>query len=149
MSRPEVALAILYQRGQFLLQLRDDIPGIAAPGLWGFFGGHIELGETPEIALVRELEEEIGYMLTTAPHKVGIVETERVIRHIYAAPLTAAFEQLQLNEGWDFALVAPKAIALGEQYSPVAQQVRQISPPHQKILLNFIEGSPIDWRDLP
>ncbi|NEO87482.1 MAG: NUDIX domain-containing protein [Spirulina sp. SIO3F2] len=149
MSCPEVALAILYQRGQFLMQLRDDIPGIAAPGLWGFFGGHIEPGETPEIALIREVEEEIGYVLITAPHKVGIVETDRVIRHIYAAPLTAEFEQLQLNEGWDLSLVAPKAIALGEQYSPIAQQVRQISPPHQKILLDFIEGSLIDWRNVP
>ncbi|MEB3314276.1 MAG: NUDIX domain-containing protein, partial [Cyanobacteriota bacterium] len=42
--RPEVAVAILYQSNQVLLQLRDDHPGIIYPGQWGFFGGHLEPG---------------------------------------------------------------------------------------------------------
>lgn len=149
MSKPEVAIAILYQRGQFLMQLRDDIPGIAAPGLWGFFGGHIEPGETPETAVVREVAEEIGYLIPVAPTKVTVMETEQVIRHIYAAPLVVELSSLQLHEGWDFALVSPQAIASGEKYSPIAQQVRRLSSPHQEILLNFIEGSLIDWRNMP
>ncbi|MEM8637377.1 MAG: NUDIX hydrolase [Cyanobacteria bacterium P01_G01_bin.54] len=149
MVRTEVALAILYQRGQFLLQLRDDIPGIAAPGLWAFFGGHIEPGETPMMALLREVAEEIGYTLTPSPYPVGIVETDRVIRHIYAAPLTATVEQLQLQEGWDFALVSPEAIVAGEQYSAIAGQSRPLSAPHREILLDFMKTSPVDWRQLP
>ncbi|MGB0560592.1 MAG: NUDIX hydrolase [Spirulinaceae cyanobacterium] len=149
MARPEVAIAILYQRGQFLMQLRDDIPGIAAPGLWAFFGGHIEPGETPAAALVREVAEEISYTLTTPPYKVGIVETERVIRHIYAAPLTAKLGDLHLQEGWDFALVSPEAIAAGEQYSAIARQTRPLSAPHREILLAFMKQSPIEWRKLP
>ena len=60
-NQVEVAIAILYRDGKFLLQLRDDIPGIAYPGCWALFGGHIEPGEIPEIALKRELQEEIGY----------------------------------------------------------------------------------------
>lgn len=60
-----VAIAILYQQNKFLLQLRDDIPGIIYPGHWGLFGGHLEPGETPDIAVKRELLEEISYIPPT------------------------------------------------------------------------------------
>lgn len=39
-----VAIAIIHQDGKYLMQLRDDLPTIAYPGVWGFFGGHIEPG---------------------------------------------------------------------------------------------------------
>ena len=60
---PLVAMAILYRDNKFLMQLRDDIEGILYPGKWGFFGGHLELGETPELGLKRELLEEINYVV--------------------------------------------------------------------------------------
>lgn len=47
-------------RGRYLLQLRDNAPGIALPSHWGMFGGTAEPGETPEQALIREIEEELG-----------------------------------------------------------------------------------------
>ena len=56
--KPEVAIAILYQGDRFLLQLRDDIPTIAWPGHWAFFGGHLEPGESADVAVQRELMEE-------------------------------------------------------------------------------------------
>ena len=56
-----VALAMLERQGRWLLQLRDDIEGIVHPGTWALFGGHLEAGESPEIALRRELLEEIHW----------------------------------------------------------------------------------------
>jgi 8-oxo-dGTP diphosphatase len=49
--------------GGVLLQLRDDIPGIAHPGCWGFPGGSLEDGEDPLAALKRELFEETGMVV--------------------------------------------------------------------------------------
>jgi 8-oxo-dGTP pyrophosphatase MutT (NUDIX family) len=53
-----VALGMLEREGRWLLQLRDDIEGIVHPGCWGLFGGHLDPGERPEQAVLRELQEE-------------------------------------------------------------------------------------------
>jgi 8-oxo-dGTP diphosphatase len=53
-----VAAALVDADGRVLLQQRP--PGKALPYLWEFPGGKVEPGETPEAALIRELEEELG-----------------------------------------------------------------------------------------
>ncbi len=53
-----VAAAIEGEDGRLLLQQRP--PGKRHAGLWEFPGGKVDPGETPEAALVREIEEELG-----------------------------------------------------------------------------------------
>ena len=52
------AVALIDVDGRVLLAQRPA--GKSMAGLWEFPGGKIEEGETPEAALIRELEEELG-----------------------------------------------------------------------------------------
>jgi 8-oxo-dGTP diphosphatase len=137
-QKPEVAIAILHQNDQFLLQLRDDIPGIAYPGHWGFFGGHLDPGETPAEAVRRELLEEISY----APPQLEFflcMETEQSIRHVFYGPLLVPVTDLELHEGWDLGLCTVADIQRGQRFSAKANQERPIGTPHQQILLSFVK----------
>ncbi|WP_380781169.1 (deoxy)nucleoside triphosphate pyrophosphohydrolase [Sphingomonas sp. R86520] len=55
---PVVAAALVDLEGRVLLQQRPE--GKSLAGLWEFPGGKVEPGETPEAALIRELEEELA-----------------------------------------------------------------------------------------
>lgn len=53
-----VAAALIDVDGRVLLSQRPE--GKSMAGLWEFPGGKIEQGESPEAALIRELDEELG-----------------------------------------------------------------------------------------
>ena len=69
------AVALIDPDGRVLIAQRPE--GKAMAGLWEFPGGKVEPGETPEEALIREMQEELGIdtwasclaPLTFASHK--------------------------------------------------------------------------------
>ena len=112
----EVALAMLQRQGRWLMQLRDEIPSIVAPGCWGLFGGHLDPGEQPEQALRRELVEEISWQ-PPALELVMVHHIHRRTAHVFQAELLVPLEQLQLLEGQDMALVSAEELLAGSIWS--------------------------------
>ncbi|WP_306368061.1 NUDIX domain-containing protein [Nocardiopsis sp. CC223A] len=84
--RPRGAVAVITNgRGEYLMHLRDDIPGIFWPGHWSLLGGGCEPGEAPAEAIVRELMEEVGLTLP------GLTELCEVPDSLGSGQLVTAF----------------------------------------------------------
>lgn len=110
MTKKIVVGAIIQNRsGEFLLQQRTpDAPSF--PLCWSLFGGVVEKDETPEQAILRELEEEIGLSkndcesLKLIQTNIQPNGTEQIIfRLVTSTPLSALF----LKEGAAMAFVPP------------------------------------------
>ena len=123
----EVAIAMIECDGRWLLQLRDDIEGILYPGQWALFGGHLDPGETPEVALRRELEEEINWAGSDLEPWFELRDDKRV-RHFFRGPLAVPFESLTLLEGQDMVLAELDELLTGSIWSPKCQQQRSLAP---------------------
>jgi 8-oxo-dGTP diphosphatase len=97
--------AIIFEsdRGELLLYLRDNKPGIPFPLHWDLFGGHVEEGETPEEALVREVKEELGFELKEYRFfkKYECLEGDAYpnIKYIYSGTINIPIENITLYEG--------------------------------------------------
>jgi A/G-specific adenine glycosylase len=70
----EVSIGVIVRDGRIFIQKRPD--GGLMPNLWEFPGGKVREGESPEAAVVREIEEELG---------IGVRPVEKLarLRHSY------------------------------------------------------------------
>jgi 8-oxo-dGTP pyrophosphatase MutT (NUDIX family) len=110
------AVVLLVDRaGRVLLQQRDDATPPAGYGRWAMPGGHIEVGESPREAAVREFEEETGLRVTRlrrygtfdqpSPRQPGV--THRL--HVFLADDEVDESAIVVNEGLDFRFWSPEA----------------------------------------
>jgi 8-oxo-dGTP diphosphatase len=119
------AVALIDVDGRILLAQRPE--GKSMAGMWEFPGGKIEAGETPEVALVRELNEELG-----------IDTWESCL-----APLTFASHSYQ-----DFHLLMPLFACRKWNGIPTAQEGQTLAWVKAKDLRNY-EMPPADIPLIP
>ncbi|MGD0753924.1 MAG: NUDIX domain-containing protein [Bacteroidales bacterium] len=103
MMKKNAAIILENDKGEFLLYLRDNKPGIPFPGYWDLIGGHVEEGETPEEALVREVKEELDIDLKeyTFYKKFECLTGDAYdnIKYIYYGKINLPIEEVTLLEG--------------------------------------------------
>ena len=98
----EVVGAVIERDGFFLCALRS--PDHSLPNVWEFPGGKVELGETHEGALTREIVEELGCEITVMAHLTTTThayETRTVRLHTYRCVIDtgvpAAYEHAEVR----------------------------------------------------
>lgn len=89
--------------------------GTHMAGFWEFPGGKLEQGELPEAALIRELEEEIGIIVTEYEqfHRVDHEFEDRIIT-LYFFIVSAWDNEPYGKEGQDSRWVEQKALVADE-----------------------------------
>lgn len=115
--------------GRVLCQLRDDKPGIQFPGFWTCSpGGHVEQGEPPHLAILRELREEFEIEVTGLRQLLTLTEHDYNVRgvyHAFTARLVTPVEQVRCNEGQCASFFRPEEILQLLKLHPVSLKIFQ------------------------
>ncbi len=116
----KVAVIIFYDENKrILLQDRRNMSKVGEE--WGFFGGEIEEGETPEQAVARETKEELGfdlkdfkyfgeyyYEIKESLKKKFNFDFDGVFCKVFIAPLRDNLSKFKLKEGKNMKLFSLK-----------------------------------------
>lgn len=91
-------IALYNDKNQILLQYRGGFT-LHSRHKWTLFGGHVEAGETPRDAIIREIDEELEYALQDPRFlfEFPIPGADRV-KHIFAEKYDGV-QPLVLHEG--------------------------------------------------
>ena len=107
----DVSVAIIVNKNNDVLLQKKDMGYPWFPGGWCLFGGGVEPGETPEVAIRREISEELPAvscdelrLLKTDSYRDTLPNRTRGgARHCFVVHYRGSISQLSLREGAGFA----------------------------------------------
>lgn len=124
-AQDAVAGILVLEDGRYLMQLRDDIPGIFYPDHWGLFGGAIEKDEDFEQALLRELSEELSYEFASLNYFTKMnfcfenLDGKQVVRMFYEIRINSdLLKKFRLEEGQALETMKAEDILLHKRVVP-------------------------------
>ncbi len=129
MSNANAEVILVRPDDAVILQQRDTKPGISNSGMVTTFGGHIEVGETPAQAAVRELDEETALLVDPEDleyfglyHKTQAEHGEDWDVHYFILRNVNEFD-IQVNEGQGYLVVRPTDDLTATNLSKLCRQV--------------------------
>ncbi len=129
-----VVAGFLKKDGKILVGQRPENNTLA--GQWEFPGGKIELGETPEQALIRELDEELGIQVEVGDLKLACTHSYGEIG------ILILFYEILFWKG------EPKAKhhMMLEWVHPEELKIRNIPEANRKILERIFKALGVEWQ---
>lgn len=109
------AKVALFLGDQLVVILRDDVPGIAWPGMWDLPGGGREGDETAFATMAREVEEELGLVVPQSAvlwqaEFAPQFDSDACVVFFVAQMMAATADRIVFgDEGQRWALMAPSA----------------------------------------
>ena len=136
----EISLALISVGDLFVMQLRDFTPEIDAPGSWGFFAGHCEVGERAHSTMWRELREELGWQPEVVTF-LGVTFTEDRRINVFHCDYYPESSDLTLHEGEDMGFFSAEQISKGTLFSDKLQGCCPVAPIALRVFKHFLEGA--------
>jgi 8-oxo-dGTP pyrophosphatase MutT (NUDIX family) len=120
---------LITPEGKLILQQRDDKPGIYNPGLITSFGGRTEEGESPVLAAIREMKEEVNLDAKESDLKLFGSYSKTVEKYginqmcHYFIMKDVKPKNLIVNEGQGYVLISKEDNLDNFNLSPLAKKV--------------------------
>ncbi len=130
-EKREVAALAIYryvgERLEFYLQMRTADASVN-PGLYDFFGGGLDAGETPSDALFREIKEELEYVPVRHVY-FSRYENATHINNLFMEEVDKDFESaVVVHEGqYGKFMTLPEAIDTGTVFTQTQYILEQVS----------------------